>query len=135
MKGVKIGLAGPILVGDGPWSFRYTQRQHQIKAQLFDLYRSYNQKISLDLNLTYIDLRQAYLDAVPSYHKGFRHCVTVDGNHPSENGAYINAYKISQTLLEWFGPGMQASRQSKSNVKYYDDSMTHQSIHLKDMNE
>ena len=105
------------------------------------MYRSYNQQIAHDLNVTYIDLRQAYLDAVPSYHKGFRHCVTVDGNttyppfspyhhlyltccypidglgnHPSTNGAYINAYKISQTLLEWFGSGMSVGRQSNTVI-------------------
>ena len=102
---MKIGLAGPILAGDGPWSFRYTLREYNIKGELFDLYRSYNQQIALALNVTYIDLRQSYLAAIPSYHMGFRDCVTVDGNHPSTNGAYINAYKISQTLLEWFGPG------------------------------
>jgi len=58
--------------------------------------------VTTGLNASYLDLRKAYLDAIPAYHRGFRHCVTVDGNHPSLNGAYINAYKISELLLQWF---------------------------------
>ena len=100
--GVKVALAGPIIVGDGPWSFRHTVEEYKTKGEQFDEYRDINRHVATSVNATYIDLRKAYLDSIPSYHRGFRHCVTVDGNHPSTNGAYINAYHISKTLLDWF---------------------------------
>lgn len=100
--GVKVALSGPIIVGEGPWSFRYSLAEYTTKGEQFDEYREINRQLAKGLNVTYIDLRKAYLEAIPSYHMGFRHCVTVDGNHPSTNGAYINAYHISKTLLDWF---------------------------------
>lgn len=99
---VKIALAGPIIVGDGPWNVKKTIEEYRLKARVFDIYREINRQLSGQLNATYIDLRQAYLDAVPPAHLGSRNCVTVDGNHPSENGAMINARKIAETLHDWF---------------------------------
>jgi hypothetical protein len=44
--GVKMALAGPILVGDGPWSLRYTVREYRVKAQQFDTYRDINRRLA-----------------------------------------------------------------------------------------
>lgn len=44
--GVQVALAGPILVGDGPWSLRYSVREYRIKAQQFDAYRAINRRLA-----------------------------------------------------------------------------------------
>ena len=52
-------------------------------------------------SLPYIDMRQAYLDALPKNYYGYMGCLTIDGEHENENGSIIVAKMFSAQLLSW----------------------------------
>ena len=52
-------------------------------------------------SVPYIDMRQAFLNAIPRTYYGYTGCLTIDGEHENENGSIIVAKMFSDQLLSW----------------------------------
>ena len=52
-------------------------------------------------SVPYIDMRQAFLNAIPRTYYGYMGCLTIDGEHENENGSIIVAKMFSDQLLSW----------------------------------
>ena len=65
-------------------------------------YRVINEDVALQLKgVPYIDIRKAFLDALPAnwlYNSG---CITADGEHPNNFGAIIEANLFSYIINQW----------------------------------
>ena len=58
-------------------------------------------KIADNHNISYIDIRSAYLDALPLYRMSYKGCLTVDGEHENSNGMAIIAKSIAKVVAKW----------------------------------
>lgn len=97
----KVAVAGPIILGEGTLFSRVSLQNYHGKQVMLDAYRSINQRIVADHNATYIDLRKAYLDFLPSYRLGYEGCLTVDGEHENSNGLTIISKLLAKTISDW----------------------------------
>jgi hypothetical protein len=101
-----LALAGPEMIGEGPL---FPVRTHAIvyynKQLMLDRYRTINREICSTFHIPYINMRQAFLDAVPSMFYGYSGCLTVDGEHESIRGATVVAKVFASALLYWLSDG------------------------------
>ena len=105
-QGSLLAIAGPELLGEGPKmldSYWYQHRHgtYLSKTAMLNDYRVINEEVALQLkSVPYIDIRKAFLDAIPewSYNSG---CVTLDGEHPNNFGAIIEANLFSYIINQW----------------------------------
>jgi len=92
-----LAVAGPELLGEGVVC---PSRIH--KNDMLDDYRVFTQTITEAHQLNYIDMRQAFLDAVPSNWLFCSGVVTVDGEHPNERGTIIEANLFAKQINAWY---------------------------------
>jgi hypothetical protein len=96
-----VAISGPIILGEGfqvgmPGTERFSN-----KVPMLDEYVDYNIQMATNYNASYINLRQAFLDYVPSCQLFYKWCVTIDGEHPNERGAVIIAYQFADMISKW----------------------------------
>ena len=103
---VSIGLAGPVLMGEGPLyninpinTLAAWHGEYLAKRKVYDQYRDINIGIAAAFSIPYLDIRQRFLDHIPKKRLGFRNCLTDDGEHENERGTYIVAKMFAETLL------------------------------------
>ena len=100
-----LALAGPVLLGEGPLLTASDKPLYYTKISMLDEYSEVNRKIATETNIKYIDLRSAFLSALPVYRLSYAGCLTQDGEHENENGATIMARHYANTVVEWLaGP-------------------------------
>ena len=80
---------------------RHSPGEYYTKRRMLDRYVTINRQVGHDHSVPYIDMRQAFLDAIPNNYYGHKGCLTSDGEHPNENGVKIIAKKFSETILTW----------------------------------
>ena len=68
---------------------------------MLNRYTKINKEIAGNFNIPYIDMRQAFLDAIPSNYYGYSGCLTIDGEHENENGAVIVSKMFTSQILSW----------------------------------
>ena len=72
------------------------------KIRMLRRYTLINKEIvSTYPSVSYIDMRQAFLEALPNNYYGYMGCLTIDGEHENENGSIIVAKMFSDQLLSW----------------------------------
>ena len=105
---VSIGLAGPVLMGEGPLyninpinKLASWHGEYLAKRKVYDQYRDVNIGIAAAFTIPYLDIRQRFLDHIPKKRLGFRNCLTDDGEHENERGTYIVAKSFAETLLSF----------------------------------
>ena len=90
-----IAITGPIILGE--------RLSACSKSSMLDEYVEINQKICTAYNITYIDLRKAFLSEIPWYRMVDSGCLTVDGEHENRNGMTIVAKAVAKTVIRWIG--------------------------------
>ena len=91
-----LAIAGPELIGELPYG-------QNPKDKCLNLYQDINRNISLSYNITYIDIRQQFLDE--DKYKGwdqYSGYLTIDGEHPSLIGSKIEENLFTQQLIKWY---------------------------------
>jgi len=93
-----VAVSGPILLGEGrvglpPSEFSDTNP--------LDTYRDINQDVCEEMNATYIDMRQRFLDHLPSYWIATQCFLTTDGEHPNRRGTRLIADGFTEALQGW----------------------------------
>ena len=63
-------------------------------------YIKINQEICENHSVPYIDVHHAFISAVPANYYGYQGCLTIDGEHPNDNGATIIAKMFTEAILE-----------------------------------
>jgi len=104
--GSLLAIVGPELLGEGTlWHdydgfFAYEPTDYLMKIPMLDDYREINKGVALQLNIPYIDMRQAFIDGKVDwpYYSG---CVTFDGEHPNNYGSIIIANLFSAMINQW----------------------------------
>ena len=98
-----ISMSGPVLLGEGQGRFlspvspeKFSQKQSQL-----DAYVRINTEMASWLEIPYINLREAYYEVLPSYRLAYDSCLTIDGEHPNSNGAYVTAKNLALVLDGW----------------------------------
>lgn len=98
---VHIALAGPIIIGEGVFFKKVPFTTYHKRFAMLNDYASINKKIASDLNITYIDIRSAYLNSLPMYRMSYMGCLTVDGEHENTNGMAIIAKSVATAVARW----------------------------------
>ena len=98
-----ISMSGPVLLGEGQGHFlspvspeKFDQKQSQL-----DAYVRMNIEMATWLEIPYLNLREAYYEVLPSYRLAYDSCLTIDGEHPNSNGAYVTAKNLATILNGW----------------------------------
>jgi len=89
-------IAGPNLLGELP-------EGENGRDKYLNLYRDINHDVSLLFNVTYIDIRQAFIDV--DKEKGWDESsgyLTMDGEHPSKAGSKIEEDLFYNQLVLWY---------------------------------
>jgi len=89
-------IAGPNLLGELP-------EGKNGRDKYLNLYRDINHDVSLLFNVTYIDIRQAFIDV--DKEKGWDESsgyLTMDGEHPSKAGSKIEEDLFYNQLVLWY---------------------------------
>lgn len=98
---IYIALAGPILMGEGPLFLPPTAPLYGSKTNMLNEYVAINRQIAIQFNISYIDLRSAFLSSLPQYRLANEGCLTIDGEHENENGMTIIAKSVASLLVDW----------------------------------
>jgi len=95
-----LAIAGPEVLGEGPIG---TPDRFKNKTQMLDDYREINKQVASSFaNVPYIDVRQAFLDAIAEKDwKFYSLYTTVDGEHPNQRGTTIEADLFAQQINAW----------------------------------
>ena len=97
--GAYFAMAGPEILGESDYYPLPTRYLNKIK--MLDDYRAINKAMAREFNVSYIDVRQAFVDAIPPYWHFYSGYVTVDGEHENERGTQIVAELFAANLLPW----------------------------------
>ena len=89
-------IAGPNLLGELP-------EGENGRDKYLNMYRQINRDVSLSYNVSYIDIRQAFLDAdrLKEWDQSSGY-LTTDGEHPSEAGSKIEEDLFYNQLELWY---------------------------------
>jgi len=71
------------------------------KVGMLNDYRNMTREVTESNKLKYMDMRQAFLDRIPAGYSQCSGTVTVDGEHPNDAGAQVEATLFAETLNEW----------------------------------
>jgi hypothetical protein len=82
------------------WGQPNSERFNQ-KTPILNLYTDMNREIADLTGIPFINVREAFLDAVPWYQLCYRYCVTYDGEHENERGTRIVARLFADALRPW----------------------------------
>jgi len=91
-----LAIAGPNLLGELP-------EGENARDKYLNLYRQINQLIAEQYNITYIDIRQAFLQAdIDEEWNQYSGYLTQDGEHPSATGSKIEEDLFYKQLQLWY---------------------------------
>jgi hypothetical protein len=94
-----IALAGPSLLGEGYFGLF---PEWYLKAPMLDAYRDMNRDIISEYpGASYLDVRHAFLEALPTGWPHASGCVTVDGEHENDRGAAIIGSMYAHAIESW----------------------------------
>ena len=97
-RGIYFTFGGPAILGEGligkPSRFWF-------KDSMLDDYRLMNQKVAIKFGVDYMDIRQAFLDAIPYYWPFAKGYLTVDGEHENNVGSGIVAKHFADAILKY----------------------------------
>lgn len=96
-----MALSGPGVLGEGHRYFAPKEDRFHNKEVMLDWYTTLNKETAASLDVPYIDVRQAFLDFIPSYQLCYSLCVTYDGEHENDRGTVIVAKLFAQSLSTW----------------------------------
>ena len=96
-----MALSGPGVLGEGHRFFAPKVDRFRNKEVMLNWYTDLNKETAASLNVPYIDVRQAFLDFIPSYQLCYSLCVTYDGEHENERGTVIVAKLFAKSLSLW----------------------------------
>jgi hypothetical protein len=68
---------------------------------MLNYYNMMNEHVAVQYNIPFINVRSAFLAAVPFYQLCYSKCVTFDGEHENNRGTIIVAKLFSQVLAGW----------------------------------
>lgn len=91
-------VSGPIILGEGNWMMKH---KFKGKEQMVLDYIDINERICNDMNVTYLNMREPFREAIPSYWPFSMWMVTFDGEHPNIHGTQIIAKKLAQRISTW----------------------------------
>lgn len=94
-----VALSGPAILGE-PGSL-FNVKRYEGKDPFLDLYRDINRRVCSELEVPYIDIRDAYQKAIPFYWPFQRWYLTTDGEHPNETGTQIEADLFAPVINQW----------------------------------
>jgi hypothetical protein len=101
-----VALAGPVVYGEGPLFAPLRRYSHvydyHLYASKYEEFRGINRALCDAANITYIDVRRAFVDLAPRYRLGFRGCFTDNGQHENDRGARIAAREFATALVHDF---------------------------------
>ena len=100
-KGIRIAIAGPGILGEGPLFKKELYKTIHTRKIMLNEYSEINRNIALQFDITYIDIRQAYLEQLPSYRLAYAGCLTVDGEHENDNGLRIISKLVAKAVFDW----------------------------------
>ena len=95
--GAYIAVGGPEILGEGP----IKPERFWGKDPMLNDYRDINVNVTSSLNVRYMDIRQAFLDTIPSWWLSGSGYLTVDGEHENERGTEIVASFFADALIEY----------------------------------
>ena len=97
-SGAKLAVAGPEILGEGPVGLpgRFFN-----KTSMLDDYRVLTRVVAEANSVPYIDMRAAFLNAIPFWWLLPSGVVTVDGEHPNDTGTGIEAQLFAATINAW----------------------------------
>jgi hypothetical protein len=99
--GAYVALGGPGVLGEGRMFFAPNEGRFQDKEPMLDAYGTINKQAAIRVGIPYIDIRQAFLDFIPSYQLCYSRCVTIDGEHENDRGTVIVARLFALSLSSW----------------------------------
>lgn len=103
--GALVAVAGPELLGEGPFGLpsRFLQSNGQNRTDMLNAYRILVKNAAQAAGIPYIDMRAAFMDALPPWSpfSWWRGVVTQDGEHPNQAGTVIEASLFAQQINEW----------------------------------
>jgi hypothetical protein len=92
-----VALAGPGLIGEAPIGYNMLD-------ECADTYRKINRNISSIYDVSYIDIREAFIqaDRRKGWKKSFGYLTEADGHHPSYVGTQIEEDLFYDQLEQWY---------------------------------
>ena len=96
-----MALSGPIVLGEGHKFFAPKEERFTNKEEPLNWYTLLNKEVAASVQVPYIDMRQAFLDYIPSYQLCYSLCVTFDGEHENNRGTIIVAKHFAKTISIW----------------------------------
>lgn len=102
--GIFLAIAGPLMYGEGPLFAPLRRYDHiydyRMYSQMYDEYGAINKALCEGHNITYIDVRSAFLRIQQTtMRQGFRGCLTDNGQHENDRGATVVAREFAAALL------------------------------------
>lgn len=108
-----VSIAGPELLGEGPQSdpsFSCGHWEH--KTEMLEDYRNMTHTVANTAGVRYMDMRGAFLSKLPSNWMSCSGALTVDGEHPNDAGADLEASIFAEVLNEWLAPSVSTRASS-----------------------
>ena len=103
-SGARLAVAGPELLGEGPIGLqpRFENKTKEYMEAYVNLTRDAAVRVP---RVSYINMRAAFLQAIPWWWELWGGWVTIEGEHPNERGAGIEAELFASTLNVWLAEG------------------------------
>ena len=99
--GAFFAFGGPVLLGESYTTYLAVLPKFRNKFQMLNDYRDMNKAVAKELNVPYIDVREAFLNAIPTYWHFLHGYVTIDGEHENERGTQMVAKMLADALRPW----------------------------------
>ena len=96
--GAFLAVGGPELLGESVF-FKDPYFLH--KTPMLNDYRAMNRVVCDFFDVPYMDIRQKFLDAIPSWYLFSYGYLTIDGEHENERGSNIVADSFADALRPW----------------------------------
>ena len=96
---VFLAIAGPGVLGEASLG---KPSRFWGKTNMLNDYREINRVVAGKYDIPYIDVREAFLRAIPSSQWWYCGFVTVDGEHLNERGTTIVSLLFAETIKNWF---------------------------------
>jgi hypothetical protein len=97
-----VAICSPGVLGETSFAwFQPNQARFHHKTAMLDDYSDMNRRVAANYSVEFIDVRRAFLDAIPQYQLSYAWCVSRDGEHLNERGTKIIALLFAQTIQRW----------------------------------
>ena len=97
-QGKFLAVAGPGILGENAI---FKMPKFLGKSQMLNDYRAMNRAITNSFGFRYMDIRQHFLDTIPSWYLFGSGYLTVDGEHENEAGTNKVADIFVDTMASW----------------------------------